>query len=1441
MTRRKQLAGIIACAAIFSMGFSGARADGIVNNGSFEGTDEQEGAAWKDRGGYFNGKGKAETTEELAHCGKKSFAFTGLSADAAGQLISPNFELQPGAKYRLSYWLKRGAPSASAYIILRYQSTKNEELKENICFLLNPGNKKKALNEWVQFSGPESLTLFYFPQKKGEGRSYKTFKTNEFTFPVEAFGTAPVKCSLQLYASGVGTVYFDDIVIEETAPGKQSAGGLGEADRQEAKRLMLDKQEKSRQEDANRKKKSQTEFKLVLPARPDYDKKYSLSPEKFPESASNVTAHDGNLMRNGKPVFLVGAEHLNPYMCKLLGIDFRVFSAFGNKPSVKKGAGNSIEIKDHPLPFFETDIREYLRSGILVWVDLLQGYKIWQSPLLKENFPELFITKEAFFCWRPENPDAQKIRYRTWWNALKIARKYPIFTMELFNEIKYEDFSPHNMALFRERMRDKYKTIETANKAWKTDYECFADVIPPGNPTFAQKFKKKISKQLRFDWNEFTEWRFGRILKEAYNWAKKVDSKPFICIQSYSGLPYDYQDNHTNPYLKVKAEDIYCSEFGSTYFPQWKGAVNEKEILYNMRSYFIIDFIRSVSPDKPIVDGECSFGPGIKSRTPESTLVDLTGKWKFKPSGINKSDNVKFEGFNQGEKTQTVDKGFKEGWQNADFNDKDWKEINVPGMWGLQGYKKCYSGWYRKSFVFPDKKGPVYISGSELADRADVYLNGKLILKTKLWNESFSEDISKYILRGQKNTLAIKVFNCYFKDEMYWGGIRKDISITSVPFKRLPITPGQMASFFWQRALHGYSGLCISYFYYNEASDKSCALLNPERHSPEAIAAIPLIKTRINSLGKLFLNRPRIKGNVALAYSLDSFRAYMPKKPGLTRDRTQDFTRYYAGITFSHRELDVIGAKTLKDISPEKYKAAFIRLDERTSRKTLKALEKFAGDGGILIVDGTSLTVNNFNGEALNASKLLGAQRKAPIKETLTVSFNGLNETFKTVGLLSQDHINAWELNLLDADALAKDSKGRILACRRKTGKGAVYTLAMELTAKDYAKAFNKILSDNNINSSLLINGKAPYVESHAIKRNGKELWCLHNWGAAAKVKIKPAKPFLSGKYRIREVNANIEIPCPSGNAWTEKDIASGIELDLKNLTPYILLIEPENSTAIKINDLPEAQKRAISSQWEPLWDAKQNAGKNGRILWYGLSEFTPATLPTAAAIVRKSGWGIDIMKTPQFKEQIKILRNRKEEHASLNQYPLIIIPRTKTNLTEKDAEELTKYLKDGGSLLVMGTHMYNHHSYSRYRMKKLFEALGITVFDSAIVDVKNMRKGEERYFITDNIKKHPATQGVKTFYSMGTAPVAAKNKNAVMLISGSSSASSNCNTTDILYVAKIGNGKVAVMGDSNWLSPDGLIKGDNAVLFANLIAWLTGKETLAPETAKDTVKLENF
>ncbi len=141
-------------------------------------------------------------------------------------------------------------------------------------------------------------------------------------------------------------------------------------------------------------------------------------------------------------------------------------------------------------------------------------------------------------------------------------------------------------------------------------------------------------------------------------------------------------------------------------------------------------------------------------------------------------------------RTYSMDKnwGFHLGdaenaWQ-TNFNDKDWRKLDVPHDWSIElavnkdepasgsgGFFPTGIGWYRKTFNMPAIKPgqQVRIEFDGIHMRSEVWLNGHSLGKRPSGYVSFSYDVTPYLTKG-KNILAVKVDNSLQRNSRWYTG-----------------------------------------------------------------------------------------------------------------------------------------------------------------------------------------------------------------------------------------------------------------------------------------------------------------------------------------------------------------------------------------------------------------------------------------------------------------------------------------------------------------------------------------------------------------------------------------------------------------------------------------------------------------------------------------------
>ena len=143
--------------------------------------------------------------------------------------------------------------------------------------------------------------------------------------------------------------------------------------------------------------------------------------------------------------------------------------------------------------------------------------------------------------------------------------------------------------------------------------------------------------------------------------------------------------------------------------------------------------------------GSCRFGgnqnPGQQGRT----SIDFDKGWKFSLGNFASANN-------------------------PDFDDKDWRILNVPHDWSIEGDYEADNpsgmagaflptgiGWYRKVFSWEpewqDKK--IFIEFDGIYMNSTVWLNGKELGNRPYGYIGFSYELTPYLRKGE-NVLAVK-------------------------------------------------------------------------------------------------------------------------------------------------------------------------------------------------------------------------------------------------------------------------------------------------------------------------------------------------------------------------------------------------------------------------------------------------------------------------------------------------------------------------------------------------------------------------------------------------------------------------------------------------------------------------------------------------------------
>ncbi len=180
-----------------------------------------------------------------------------------------------------------------------------------------------------------------------------------------------------------------------------------------------------------------------------------------------------------------------------------------------------------------------------------------------------------------------------------------------------------------------------------------------------------------------------------------------------------------------------------------------------------------------------------KKGDPEASsyVKSLNGNWKF---NIVKNPAERPQDFYQ-----------------VDLNDTNWKSIQVPSNWEMQGFdtpiytnitypfpknppfiKGDYNpvGSYRRTFTVPENWSDkeVILHFNSISGYARVFLNGKEVGMTKASKTAAEFDVTSFLQKGD-NLLAVQVFRwhdgSYLEDQDFWrlSGIERDVYLQATP------------------------------------------------------------------------------------------------------------------------------------------------------------------------------------------------------------------------------------------------------------------------------------------------------------------------------------------------------------------------------------------------------------------------------------------------------------------------------------------------------------------------------------------------------------------------------------------------------------------------------------------------------------------------------------
>ena len=131
-------------------------------------------------------------------------------------------------------------------------------------------------------------------------------------------------------------------------------------------------------------------------------------------------------------------------------------------------------------------------------------------------------------------------------------------------------------------------------------------------------------------------------------------------------------------------------------------------------------------------------------------------------------------------------KGNAPGAEVVDFKDADWRKLDIPHDWSIEGlfdekeptggqggYVPAGVGWYRKHFRLPDsyKGKQITIEFDGVYENSEMWINGQYLGKRPFGYISFYYDITPHLkFGGNENVIAVKVDNSHQPNSRWYSG-----------------------------------------------------------------------------------------------------------------------------------------------------------------------------------------------------------------------------------------------------------------------------------------------------------------------------------------------------------------------------------------------------------------------------------------------------------------------------------------------------------------------------------------------------------------------------------------------------------------------------------------------------------------------------------------------
>lgn len=1063
-----------------------------------------------------------------------------------------------------------------------------------------------------------------------------------------------------------------------------------------------------------------------------------------------------------------------------------IFTCYG----LTKGKDGVKRLQLRANPWFEAMMNRFLANKVNFW----QEHKAAQISYLTEdpNFKEAsggghFV---AFDPYHPLGIPLYRELYKTW---MRYTQNYPVFCYELFNELSYNNTHPLSRNAFREAMKKKYGNIQALNRAWKSNFSSFDDVDAPGYLSDHGKteigrdkfYEEECAKYpaLMVEWQHFQEARCAEAVKTLMPIMRSYDPDPkvFSTLQSEMAWWMDHTGSGVGTEAMTSVSDFYSHEIGTGLIENG----NYRSYPYAakmIRTGFVGDLVRGFNLNRPIFNAEAPFGIVSRGVTEDelcqNDYADMTNGWKFYDATTAAPEN----------------------WNAETLSLEKWGEIRVPAMWGQCGYENCQVGLYRKDFTLSGDQlsGKVYLNGKALADSGEIYVNGKLAGKVSGFNTAFTLDITGFV--KEKNSIAIRIVNRYFLNGMYYGGIRGFVSVNGarlIPDREAAFEPRHFRTYYWSQMAHGaMNGIMLSY--------------NPPQHTMAA-RSLPLIKREIENVADfLYLPENQPVPEVAMLYPYESMHTVLHKDytERLEGPATINILPWYTPFLFHGNSPAVLLPEVFSRTGGRGLKLLVAPNHLRFEPESYKQLCRFVEEGGVLVTNYDSFTVNDETHADFDSSPLTGVTFGASLKKP-EYELAGIGK-----GQLEIRHLDksfGRELIPGTAQVFRKYADGRPAVTVNGYGRGKVYVIGANFPHDVLGKLLLEIGDGLDVRRFLRLEpaGKSFLPEFVDLKcwsaADGSRLAYVLNYDVSGSAKLHI--PGLKGEYRMRNVENARPIPSPSGNEfWTEQELSAGIPMRLEQFSPVVVLLEPAGAAPRTFRGIAPTRLAMLNK----LWVKPEPVPGGPRIGFTPLDVMNPThgTFPTALQLAADNGFNVE---------------NLPEDTRFEN---LDVVMYSHPRLECRNPDDLLDFVRNGGGLLMMGSGALTYHVMPSNG--KILKELGLeqAYIPAALYNPKPNLPDEDCLNVRCRIiPGHPVTENVNEFVTAGAGVLNRFPRNAHVLLRAPKDDPSYPNRP-VAVAFEYGKGRVIYICDYWFVRPLHINRGDDAQFFLNALNWLARRDS---------------